>query len=58
MWNSRTPEEVGLVSGDFMNFNSDNSNKSTCSIVDDSTGTVRRYRLLILQQTPQLGDDA
>ena len=54
----KTPEEVGLVSGDFMNFNSDINNKSTCSIVDDSTGTVRRYRLLILQQTPQLGDDA
>ena len=54
----RTSEEVGLVSGDFMNFISDNSDKSTCSIVDDSTGTIRRYRLLILQQTPQLGDDA
>ncbi len=54
----RTAEQVGLISGDFMNFNINSVDKSTCSIVDDSTGTVRRYRLLILQQTPQLGDDA
>ena len=54
----RLPEDVGLASSDFMNFNSNSSDKSTCSIVDDSTGTVRRYRLLILEQTPQLGDDA
>jgi hypothetical protein len=54
----RTPDEVGLVSTDFMNYNANKNNKSICSIVDDSTGTVRRYRLLILEQTPQLGDDA
>ena len=54
----RTATEIGLEPGDFAQY-TDNSidseiDKSTCSIVDDSTGTVRRYNLLILEETPEL----
>ena len=54
----RIAADVNLVSSDFVNYNDDANNKSACSIVDDSTGTVRRYKLLVLQETPQLGNDA
>lgn len=50
----RTATEIGLTSADFAQYSHDSNNKSTCSIVDDSTGTIRRYNLLILEQTPEL----
>jgi uncharacterized protein (DUF3820 family) len=50
----RTATDVGLSSSDFESYNEDSNNKSSCSIVDDSTGTIRRYNLLILEQTPEL----
>ena len=50
----RTATEIGLTSSDFAQYSHDSNNKSTCSIVDDSTGTIRRYNLLILEQTPEL----
>ena len=53
----RTANDVGLLDEHFIDFCANQSNKSACSIVDDSTGTVRRFKLLILNQTPGLGDD-
>ena len=50
----RTATDVGLSNSDFESYSEDSNNKSTCSIVDDSTGTIRRYNLLILEQTPEL----
>jgi uncharacterized protein (DUF3820 family) len=50
----RTATEIGLTSADFERYSDASNNKSTCSIVDDSTGTIRRYNLLILEQTPEL----
>jgi hypothetical protein len=29
-----------------------------CSIVDDSTGTIRRYKNIILEESPNLGSDS
>ena len=43
--------EVGLNSADFVNYNDNSFNKSNCSIVEDSTGVLRRYKFLKLQQT-------
>ena len=50
----KTATEIGLTTSDFAQYNDNDSDKSTCSIVDDSTGTVRRYNLLILEETPEL----
>lgn len=50
----RTANEIGLITTDFEQYSDDSNDKSTCSIVDDSTGTIRRYNLLILEQTPEL----
>lgn len=50
----RTATEIGLTTNDFEGYSHDTANKSTCSIVDDSTGTIRRYNLLILEETPEL----
>ena len=50
----KTATDIGLNTTDFKNYSDDDTDKSSCSIVDDSTGTVRRYKLLILEQTPQL----
>lgn len=50
----RTATEIGLTSSMFEQYSEDINDKSTCSIVDDSTGTVRRLNLLILEQTPEL----
>ena len=47
----RTANEIGLVETNFMNYNAVGI-KSSCSIVDDSTGVVRRFKLLILEVTP------
>jgi uncharacterized protein (DUF3820 family) len=50
----RTAAEIGLTSDMFEQYSEDSIDKSTCSIVDDSTGTVRRFNLLVLEQTPEL----
>jgi hypothetical protein len=47
----RSANELGLNSSDFYDYFYNPSNKSQCSIVDDSTHTVRRFKYLILQQT-------
>ena len=53
----RTASEIGLNENkDFVNY-SDNSNKYLCSIVDDSTGTIRRFKQIILEECPELGND-
>jgi hypothetical protein len=49
--NARSINELGLKSSDFYDYFYNPSNKSQCSIVDDSTHTVRRFKYLILQQT-------
>ena len=46
----KTASDVGLQINDFVTYSHDAENKSNCSIVDDSTGTVRRFKLLKLQQ--------
>jgi len=46
----RSAEFCKLVSGDFINYNTDSINISECSIVDDFTGTIRRYKNLKLDQ--------
>ena len=48
---ARSAEELGLTSSDFYNYSYNPLNKSQCSIVDDSTKTVRRFKFLILEQT-------
>jgi len=47
----KSANEIGLENSDFYNYSYDLLNKSQCSIVDDSTHTVRRFKYLILQQT-------
>ena len=46
----KTAHELGLQISDFVTYSQDAQNKSNCSIVDDSTGTVRRFKLLKLEQ--------
>ena len=46
----KTAHELGLQISDFVTYSQDANNKSKCSIVDDSTGTVRRFKLLKLEQ--------
>ena len=46
----KTASELGLQINNFITYSHDDQNKSKCSIVDDSTGTVRRFKLLKLQQ--------
>jgi len=46
----KTATELGLQINNFVTYSHDDQNKSKCSIVDDSTGTVRRFKLLKLQQ--------
>ena len=46
----KTATSIGLSSSDFSNYSHDSSSKSSCSIVDDSTGVVRRFQFLILEQ--------
>jgi hypothetical protein len=52
----RTAQEIGLDSNNFVDYNIDINSKENCSIVDDSTGTVRRIKKVILEQTPNLGN--
>ena len=54
----RSAQEIGLNNVNFMNYNNDVNNKYNCSIVDDSTGTVRRFQKLILEETPNLETSA
>jgi hypothetical protein len=49
--NARSANELGLDNADFYDYSYNPLNKSQCSIVDDSTGTIRRYKHLILQPT-------
>ncbi len=62
----RTAAEAGLIDVDFAwsnidetatTYSIDASNKSLCSIVDDATGTVRRFRFLILERCAGIGTD-
>ena len=49
----RTAESIDLCGNtDFYNYTFDTNNKQNCSIVDDSTGKIRRYKYLILEQVP------
>ena len=47
----------GLLSNDFVNFSDNSSNPNGCSIVDDTTGTIRRFQNLILDPCPGLGNN-
>lgn len=51
----KTATSIGLTNSDFVNY-SDSGSKSSCSIVDDSTGVVRRFQHIILDEVPQLSD--
>ena len=53
----RTAHEIGLSASDFEYYQDNSYNKYYCSIVDDSTGTIRRFRYLKLNETPNLGSD-
>ena len=44
----RTASELNLQTTNFISYSDSSSNKSLCSIVDDSTGTIRRFRNIIL----------
>ena len=46
----KTADDLGLQINDFITYSQDAQNKYNCSIVDDSTGTVRRFKLLKLEQ--------
>lgn len=49
----RTAESIDLCGNtDFYNYTFDTNNKENCSIVDDSTGKIRRYKYLILEHVP------
>ena len=50
----RIASDINLQESDFMSYSYDINNKSGCSIVDDSTGVIRRIQLLVLDQTPNL----
>ena len=52
-----TALQNGLQNSNFVSYNDNSNNKSLCSIVDDSTGTIRRYKNIILEQSPALGSD-
>ena len=49
--NVKSANEIGLNPSDFYNYYYNPLNKAQSSIVDDSTGTVRRFKYLKLQQT-------
>ena len=46
----RTAQEINLQESDFVNYIYDTNNKINCSIVDDSTKKIRRYKFLLLDQ--------
>ena len=54
----KTASEIGLNNSDFVDYSDNSNNKSDCSVVDDSTGTVRRFKKIILEECPQLGSDS
>jgi hypothetical protein len=49
--NVKSANEIGLKPSDFYNYYYNPLNKAQSSIVDDSTGTVRRFKYLKLEQT-------
>ena len=51
----KTASDIGLQNTDFKNYSDDSNDKSSCSVVDDSTGTIRRFKLLILEECDGLG---
>ena len=53
----RNANEIKLQSSNFVSYSHDTNIKSLCSIVDDSTGTIRRFKNVILEQSPALGSD-
>ena len=53
----KTASEIGVNNNDFINYSDNINNKLNCSIVDDSTGTIRRFRNLILDPCPGLGNN-
>lgn len=53
----RTATEVGLSESDFYSYSANTNSKADCSIVDDSTGTVRRFKFLILDKVPATTDN-
>ena len=50
----RTAAELNLNQSDFSNYSDNDADKSSCSIVDDSTGVVRRFQYIILEEVPQI----
>ena len=53
----RSASEIGLNNSDFLDYSDNSNNKFLCSVVDDSTGTVRRLKKIMLEECPQLGSD-
>ena len=53
-----TYNDVGLDSNDFINYKSDSEDKYNSSIVDDKTGTIRRFKFMILDEVPFLPSDS
>ena len=53
----RSASEIGLNNSDFLDYSDNSNNKFLCSVVDDSTGTVRRFKKIMLEECPQLGSD-
>lgn len=51
-------EDLGLNTDDFINYKYDINDKYNSSIVDDKTGTIRRFKLLKLQEVPLLPSDS
>ena len=52
----RHAHELGLLSSDFYDYSYNPTNLEKCSIVDDSTGIITRYKYLKLEPCPlQLG---
>ena len=54
----RSANEIGLQTSNFVSYSDNSNNKLLCSIVDDSTGTIRRYKNIILEEAPELGSDS
>jgi hypothetical protein len=53
-----TSQDIGLDNSDFINYKSDSEDKYNSSIVDDKTGTIRRFKFMILDEVPFLPGDS